>query len=183
MTGVTHRLSKLWKQNTKTLRLEKKKRKWYKLSFLYLESKLRRYRKGTLGTNGLKSKHKLSISSGWKIRKTLKSALNVILLMNSTNFAWVNTPKINQNTLISKLSTRTKNIKLSKIDKLPIFFVFVIRKIEWYYKLQLHWQNHCVWLRWDFNAWFRNDERNFELVRQSFYKKGILAKSSEKGAF
>ena len=65
-------------------------------------------------------KHKLaeihsniSIYLGWKIRKHLP-LITVLLLRNSTNFAKVNKPEINQNALTPKISTCKKTPKFSK---------------------------------------------------------------------
>ena len=55
-----------------------------------------------------KFKHKLSITSNWKLRKYL-SALTILLLSNSTDFAKVYTTEINHNALIVKISTYKKH--------------------------------------------------------------------------
>ena len=46
--------------------------------------------------------------------KKIPTPLTVLLLKNSTNFAKFNTPKINQNTLITKISTCEKKLKFPK---------------------------------------------------------------------
>ena len=45
------------------------------------------------------------------------TALTVLHFRNFANFAKANTPEINQNALIAKVSTCEKNVKLSKSDK------------------------------------------------------------------
>ena len=54
MTGVTHRFSKLWKQNTKTLRLEKKKKEMIQAWLFVFRIKTQEVQKGYIGNEWIK---------------------------------------------------------------------------------------------------------------------------------
>ena len=65
--------------------------------------------------DSFKSKHKLSISLGWKIRKYLPTIIK-ILFSNFKNFIKVNTLKISLNALIAQNKHIQEKVKTFKID-------------------------------------------------------------------
>ena len=71
---------------------------------------------------------------GWKIRKYL-SSLTLLLFRNFSNFGKVNTPGINQNALILKMSTCEKLLKINKfiLNRLEMFYIFWTHVSKWKY--------------------------------------------------